>query len=63
MVAVIQPLHGTETMGLMIRRGIVGDPLFNVVLQESASGSQAHVRPIGAENPQPDVIAQIISGC
>jgi hypothetical protein len=63
LVAIVQPLHGTETMGVLVRRGIVGDPLFNVVIQESASGSHAEVRPLAAADQQPDLMARFIAGC
>jgi hypothetical protein len=46
LVAVVQPLNGTSTMGLVIKRGVVGDPVLNVVLQEAAAGSQAEFRPL-----------------
>ena len=63
LVAVVQPLNGTATMGVVLKRGVVGEPVLNVVLQEAASGSQAEFRPLMPPDQQPDVITQIIAGC
>ena len=63
LVAVVQPLQGTETMGVIVKRGIVGDPVMNVIIQQAASGSTAEFRPLLAPEQQPDVIAKLIAGC
>lgn len=63
LVAVVLPLSGTATVGVVIKRGVVGDPVMNVVLQEAAAGSQAEFRPLMPPEQQPDVITQIIAGC
>lgn len=63
MVARVQPLHGTATMGVVVKRGIVGDPLMNIVIREAVSGSQAEVQSLASPDHEPDVIARIIAGC
>ena len=63
LTAAVQPLHGTETMGVTLKRGVVGDALLSVVIQEQGSGSRAECRPIAAPEEQPDVLRQMISGC
>ena len=63
LVAVVQPLHGTDTMAVVVKRGVVGDPLMSIILHEAGSGSHAEIRPIAPPGQQPDVIAQMIAGC
>ena len=63
LVAVVQPLHGTETMGVIVKRGTVGDPIMNVVIEEASTGSSAEFRPLLPAEQQPDVIARMIAGC
>jgi len=64
LVAIVQPLNGTATMGVVVKRGIVGDPVLNVVLEEVPTGSRVEFRPLIAPEQQPDVvITQMISGC
>ena len=62
LVAMVQPLRGTETMGVVLKSGVVGDPLLNVLIQESGAGSVAEFRPLTPADQQPDVIARIIAG-
>ena len=63
LVAIVQPLNGTATMGVVVKRGIVGDPVLNVVLEEVPTGSRVEFRPLMPPEQQPDVITQMISGC
>lgn len=63
LVAIVQPLNGTATMGVVVKRGIVGDPVLNVILEEVPSGSRVQFRPLMPPEQQPDVITQMISGC
>ena len=63
LAASVQPLYGTETMGVVVKRGSVGDPLVAIVIQEAGSGSRAEFRPLTPPDQQPDVIAKIIAGC
>ena len=63
LVAIVQPLNGTATMGVVVKRGIVGDPVLNVVLEEVPTGSRVEFRPLMPLEQQPDVITQMISGC
>ena len=63
LVAMVQPLHGTETMGVVVKRGIVGDPIMNLVIQDSPAGASAEIRPLLPADQQPDVIARMIAGC
>jgi hypothetical protein len=61
LVAAVQPLQGTETMGVVIKRGIVGDPLMTIIIQDALSGSTAELRPISESFP--DLIPQVMRGC
>jgi hypothetical protein len=63
LVALVQPLQGTETMGVIVKRGIVGDPVLTVVIQQAVSGSTAEMRPLMPADQHPDVIAKLIAGC
>jgi hypothetical protein len=63
MVAFVQPLHGTATMGVIVRMGVVGDPIMNVVIQDAAAGSSAEFRPLVPADQQADMIARLIAGC
>jgi hypothetical protein len=63
LAAVVQPLFGTETMGVILKSGIAGDPLMAIVIQEGRSGSQAEFRALTPADQQPDVITKITAGC
>jgi hypothetical protein len=63
MVAYVQPLQGTATMGVIVKMGVVGDPLMNVVIQDTAEGSRAQFTPLVPPEQQPDMIARLIAGC
>jgi hypothetical protein len=63
MVAFVQPLHGTATMGVIVRMGVVGDPVMNVVIQDAVAGSSAEFRPLLPVPQQPDIVARLIAGC
>ena len=63
LAAVVQPLFGTEVMGVILKSDRVGQPLMNIVIQEAGAGSQAEFRPLVPPEQQPDVITKIIAGC
>jgi hypothetical protein len=63
MVAYVQPLHGTATMGVIVKMGVVGDPIMNVVIQDTVAGSRAQFTALGQPEQQPDMIARLIAGC
>ena len=63
LLAEVQPLHGTEVMAVLLRRGIAGDVVTDITLHESGSGSRAEFRPLTAPQNQPDVLTKIIAGC
>lgn len=61
LVASVQPLRGTETMGVMLKRDVFGDTIMTIVVQDTPSGSTAELRPL--EDGLPDVIPQMTRGC
>jgi hypothetical protein len=63
LVADVQPLFGTEIMGVILKRGIVGASVMSIVVQDTPSGSQAEFRPLAPADRQPEMIAKIVAGC
>ena len=63
LAAAVQPLFGTERMGVLVKRGTVGDVVLTVVIEEAGNGSRAEFRPLLPSEEQPDVITRIIAGC
>ena len=62
LAAVVQPLFGNQTYGVIVKRGgITGDPVMTVVIQEALNGSTAEFRPL--EPGQADVVSQWLAGC
>jgi hypothetical protein len=63
LVAIVQPLHGNHTYGVVLKMGPVGEPLLTAVIQEGAQGSTAEFRRMGAASEPADVVPAMIKGC
>lgn len=63
LVADVEPLFGTETTGVVLKRGIVGASVMSIVVQDTPSGSQAEFRPLAPAERQPEMIEKIVAGC
>jgi hypothetical protein len=63
LVAVVQPLHGIEMVAVVLKKGIVGDPLMSVIIEQGLSGSRAELRSIEQPDQDPAVITKMMAGC
>jgi hypothetical protein len=63
LVAEVSPLYGTEVMGVVLKRGVVGSAFMSIVIQEANPGSQAEIRPLAPVERQPEMVAKIVAGC
>ena len=61
--AVVQPLFGTSTYSVVLKRGgVTGEPVMTVLLQSATTGSHAEFRSLGLSDTN-EQIAQLIAGC
>lgn len=58
-----QPLYGTGTMGLTLKRGVTGDTLLVAVLTMTKTGSDVEFRPLLPIEEQRDVLEKLVAGC
>ena len=64
LAAVVQPLYGAGTYGIVLKRGgVTGDPVMTVLLHETAGGTTADFRSLAPAGQYADVLAQMIAGC
>jgi len=62
LAAVMQPLFGNQSYGVIVKRGgVTGDPIMTVVIQEAVAGSTAEFNPL--EPDQVDVVTRLLAGC
>jgi hypothetical protein len=64
LAAVLQPLYGTATYSIVLKRGgVTGDPVMTVLLQETDAGSTVQFRPLAGIEQDADAVAQMMTGC
>lgn len=64
LAAVTQPLYGTATYSIVLKRGgVTGDPVMTVLLEETPTGSTVQLRPLAGVEQDADAIAQMMTGC
>ena len=63
LVAVATPLYGTEKFGVTVKRGVVGDPVMGILIQDTDTGSQAEFQPISGIEPPSEIDRKILEGC
>lgn len=64
LAAVVQPLYGSATYSVVLKRGgVTGEPVTTGVVQQTATGSSAEFRPLSADSLDADAIATITDGC
>ena len=64
LTAITQPLYGTATYSVVLKRGgVIGDPVMTVLLQETPAGSSVEFRPLAGVEQDPEAVAQMMTGC
>lgn len=64
LTAITQPLYGTATYSIVLKRGgVTGDPVMTVLLQETPAGSTVEFRPLAGIEQDADAVAQMMTGC
>ena len=64
LTAITQPLYGTATYSIVLKRGgVTGDPVMTVLLQDTPAGSTVEFRPLAGVEQDADAVAQMMTGC